>query len=75
MEPVLELHNVTKIFGSGHGAITAMDDISLRLDPDKPGIITIAGESGSGKTTMGNMVLGFLHPTSGRVVYKGNDVA
>jgi peptide/nickel transport system ATP-binding protein len=75
MEPVLELHNVTKIFGSGPGAVTAMDDISLRLDPDKPGIITIAGESGSGKTTMGNMVLGFLSPTSGKVIYKGKDVA
>ncbi len=75
MDAILELKNVTKIFGSGHNVVSAMDDISLRLDADKPGIITVAGESGSGKTTMGNMVLGFLNPTSGKVMYKGNDIA
>jgi peptide/nickel transport system ATP-binding protein len=51
-----------------------MDNISLRLNTAKPGIITIAGESGSGKTTMGNAVMGFLTPTSGQVLFKGIDV-
>jgi len=75
MSNLLELRNVTKVFGSGDKATIAMDNISLRIDTNKPGIITIAGESGSGKTTMGMAVLGFLTPTSGQVLFKGTDVA
>jgi oligopeptide/dipeptide ABC transporter ATP-binding protein len=74
MSNLLELRNVTKIYGSGEKATIAMDDISLRLDSAKPGIITVAGESGSGKTTMGMAVMGFLTPTSGQVLFKGIDL-
>jgi oligopeptide/dipeptide ABC transporter ATP-binding protein len=74
MTYLLELSNVTKIFGAGPQATVALDDVSMRLEMDKPSIITVAGESGSGKTTLGMAVLGFLLPTSGSVSYKGADL-
>ena len=39
-----------------------------------PSIVSIAGESGSGKTTMGMMVLGFFSPTKARCSIRGKDV-
>ncbi len=74
MTYLLELRNLTKIFGSGPQATVALDDVSMRLEMDKPSIITVAGESGSGKTTLGMAVMGFLSPTSGSVLYKGTDL-
>lgn len=71
MSQLLELRNVTKVF---QGGTKALDDISFSLDDDKPGIIAIAGESGSGKTTMGMMTLGFVTPTTGEVLYKGRNL-
>ena len=68
MSHLLELRNVTKEFSGG---TVALDDISFSIDADSPSIISIAGESGSGKTTMGMMVLGFLNTTKGDVFYNG----
>jgi peptide/nickel transport system ATP-binding protein len=75
MSNLLELRNVTKVYGSGEKATIAMDNISLNIDSAKPGIITVAGESGSGKTTMAMAIMGFITPTSGNVLFKGTDIA
>jgi peptide/nickel transport system ATP-binding protein len=48
--------------------------MSMALNADLPRIITVAGESGSGKTTMGMLLLGFYGPTMGQVLYKGKDL-
>ena len=74
MTPLLQLQNVTKIFGKKKSYTVALDGMSLALQEDFPYIITIAGESGSGKTTMGLLLLGFYVPTSGQVLYKGQDI-
>jgi oligopeptide/dipeptide ABC transporter ATP-binding protein len=74
MTALLELKNVTKIFGRKKSITVALDDMSLGLQEDFPYIITIAGESGSGKTTMGMLLLGFYTPTTGQVLYKGQDI-
>ncbi len=63
---LLELKNVTKEF---KGGTVALDNISYSIDASAPSIVSIAGESGSGKTTMGMMVLGFLSPSEGTVLY------
>ncbi len=79
MIPLLELRNVTKTFGGGflgRGSQTvAVDDVSFSIRPDQPSITAIAGESGSGKTTMARLLLGVTQPTEGQVFYKGKDVA
>ena len=77
MTPLLELRNVTKVFGSGvfrKKRTVALDNLSMSIYTDKPAVRAIAGESGSGKTTLGMILMGFLHPTSGSVLYQGKDM-
>lgn len=74
MGSLLKLENVTKIFGGGLGSedvTVALDDMTLDIEEGIPHIITVAGESGSGKTTMGMLMLGFYTPTEGSVLYRG----
>jgi len=73
--PLLELKNVTKIFGSKSDYTVALDGMTFALDEDFPKIVTIAGESGSGKTTMGMLMLGFYGPTMGEVLFRGQPLS
>ncbi|MDJ0993372.1 MAG: ABC transporter ATP-binding protein [Dinoroseobacter sp.] len=68
--PLLELRNVTKRYGS----VTALHPMSFTLDGEVPKIISIVGQSGSGKSTMGSLMLGFNAPTEGEVLFKGRDI-
>ncbi len=74
-EPLIELKNVTKIFGGKQEYTIALENMSLSIPEVFPKIITIAGESGSGKTTMGMLMLGFYTPTTGEVCFRGQDLA
>ena len=77
MTPLVEFRNVTKSYSRGlisRASVTALKDFSLVLDGEHPKILTIAGESGSGKTTMAMLLLGFIQPTSGQIFYKGKDI-
>src|SRR6185369_8434680 len=67
--PVLECRGLSKVFGHGPGAVTAVDDVSMAIVPGRP--IGIAGESGSGKSTLLRMMLGLEPPTSGEVRFDG----
>ncbi|MDB5059006.1 MAG: putative transporter ATP-binding protein [Chloroflexi bacterium] len=76
---LLDMRSVTKMFGGGglrrtRGTL-AVDEFSLSLPPDEPSIVAIAGESGSGKTTAAQLVLGFLTTTTGEIVYRGSPTA
>jgi peptide/nickel transport system ATP-binding protein len=78
MTPLLEFKNVTKTYTRGllsKASTTALNDVSLRLEQDKPTVLTVAGESGSGKTTLAMLLLGFTFPTSGQILYKGQDIS
>ncbi len=73
---ILELENATKIFGGGlfsSKATLAVDNVSLNIDAANPKITCIAGESGSGKTTIARMLLGLVSPTSGSMLFNGKD--
>uniref|UniRef100_A0A7C4KK29 ABC transporter ATP-binding protein n=1 Tax=Anaerolinea thermolimosa TaxID=229919 RepID=A0A7C4KK29_9CHLR len=77
MAPIIEMRNVTKVFGGPIGspkATVALDDFSFAVDSDFPHIITIAGESGSGKTTMMMLILAFYEPSAGQILYNGKDI-
>jgi oligopeptide/dipeptide ABC transporter ATP-binding protein len=74
---LLEFKNVTKVYTRGlltKTSTTALSNLSLKLDDQEPTILTIAGESGSGKTTLAMLLLGFISPTSGQILYKGQDI-
>ena len=66
---ILQIKNLTKTFDGIH----AVDDLSF--DIEKGGITALIGPNGSGKTTTFNLITGFLRPTSGKVVFKGKDIA
>src|SRR6476660_3076552 len=78
MSDLLEFKNVTKTYSRGllsRVSTTALNDISLKLETEQPTILTVAGESGSGKTTLAMLLLGFITPTSGQILYKGQDIS
>ena len=71
--PVIEVHEVTKIFELGQIRVRALRDVSLRIDTGD--LVAIMGSSGSGKSTLMN-ILGCLDiPTSGRYLIDGVDVS
>lgn len=77
MTALLELQNVTKVFGGGafnRNQTVALDSVSFSIPADRPTITAVAGESGSGKTTLARMLLGVVAPTSGQVLYNGRDL-
>jgi branched-chain amino acid transport system ATP-binding protein len=65
----LELDGVTKDFGG----LRAVSDVSFRV-PDKA-IFGLIGPNGAGKTTVFNLVTGVYQPDSGRIRFRGNDLA
>ena len=63
--PVLSVDAVTKTYGSGHTAVTAVHSASLDLADGE--FISLLGPSGSGKTTLLSMVGGLLTPSDGTI--------
>ena len=56
-----------------YGDITAVEDLSFRVDPHE--IVGLIGPNGAGKTTTLRCISGILRPTSGKVVIGGADIA
>ena len=78
---LLNIEHATKVYKVSSGflgeekKVRALNDFSIVI-PEKPAsITTIAGESGSGKTTIANLVLGFTSITSGRIKFLGKDLS
>lgn len=70
---VLEAKELTKIFGSGHTAVKAIDKVSLKVKVGD--IILIMGPSGSGKTTLISMLGSLMRPTAGIVLVDGKNIS
>jgi peptide/nickel transport system ATP-binding protein len=75
---LLKADNLTKVYNLGRifnrERIVAVNQANFSLPSNKSEIFTIAGESGSGKTTVAKMILGFAEPSEGRILYGGKDI-
>lgn len=65
-EPLLELKNICKSYGSGNAEFTVLDNINLQIKPGE--FIAIVGFSGSGKTTLISTIAGLIQPDRGQVL-------
>lgn len=69
----LEAINVTKIYGTGPTAVTAVNDVSFAIRRGE--FVGLVGPSGSGKTSMLAMLAGLLRPTHGQIIIANQDVS
>lgn len=68
----LELNNIYKTYGEGENATEVLSDINLSIEEGE--FVAIVGFTGSGKTTLVNLINGLIKPTSGKVLFKGEPV-
>ena len=69
---LLEVKNISKIYGNGEAAVHALKDVSFSVP--KGEFVAVVGESGSGKSTLLNMIGALDTPTSGKVYIDGQDI-
>ena len=68
---MLEIHNLSKIYGEGDNKVKALDNVSFSIEQGE--FVLIVGSSGSGKSTLLNMIGLLDHPTSGKIFIDGTD--
>ncbi len=72
-EPILQVQNLKKIFSrDGQGEFLAVDNVNF--DVSRGECLGLIGESGSGKSTVANMIARLLDPTEGHIFLDGEDV-
>ena len=77
--PIIETREVTRYFSVGHGSVgrgkttlKAVDGVSLSISRGRT--LALVGETGSGKTTFGRLLLGLYKPTGGDILYRGSSM-
>lgn len=63
---------LTRIYGKGENAVTAINNLDIRIDDGE--LVAITGKCGSGKTTLLNILGGLDKATGGSVCYDDNDI-
>jgi len=69
MTALLETRRVGKHFGP----LCALDDVSFAIRAGE--VVSVVGPNGAGKTTLVNLLTGLLRPTTGEVLFRGEDIA
>lgn len=69
---MIELKNVTKIYGKKKNQFVALNDVSLRIPTGVS--VAILGKSGSGKSTLMHAISGLDRPQKGQVIIDGQDI-
>ena len=72
MDYLVDVHRAGRKYPLDHREVTALDDLSLRIQPGE--FLAIAGPSGSGKSTLLNLIGCIDRPTSGRIFIDGRDI-
>jgi putative ABC transport system ATP-binding protein len=72
MNKIIDLSNITKVYGKGEARVIALKEINLNIEEGE--LVAIIGPSGSGKSTLLN-ILGYLdRPTSGEYLFMDNNI-
>lgn len=71
-EPMVQVHNVTKVYERGKQKVEVLH--GLTLDIPKGDFVALMGPSGSGKTTLLNLIGGLDKPTAGEITVGGNRI-
>ena len=78
LDEILRVEGLSKqfskknMFGSKTSVVKAVEDVSFSLHNNE--VLVIAGESGSGKTTIAKLILGAITPDSGKVIFQGEEI-
>ena len=72
-DALLQVENLKKYFMVPDGMLHAVDDVSFTLDIGET--LGVVGESGCGKSTLGKTILQLIRPTSGKIVFDGEDIS
>ncbi len=70
---LLSVDRLSTHYPAGAGTVRAVDDVSLEILAGET--VALVGESGCGKSTLGKSLMRLVDPTSGRIAFKGRDVA
>jgi len=70
--PILEVKNLKKYFKTRKGMLHAVDDVSFSIEKGRT--LGLVGESGCGKSTTGRALLRLIEPTSGEVIFNGENI-
>jgi peptide/nickel transport system ATP-binding protein len=73
MEQLLEVENLNVVYGRGKGAVHAVKEVSFQIAPGE--IFGLVGESGCGKSSLGKAIIRLVDPASGKILFKGKNVA
>ncbi len=78
MKKILQIDNLKKyyskknFFGRQLSLVKAVDDVSFSIERGQT--LVLAGESGSGKSTIAKLILHSIMPDSGRIIYDGSEI-
>jgi putative ABC transport system ATP-binding protein len=70
---LIQTENLTKIYGTGETAVTALDRVSMKVNPGE--FVAVMGPSGCGKSTLLHLLGGLDRPTDGKVTVDGTALA
>lgn len=70
--PLIQTIDLVKYFDTPRGVLHAVDKINLSIE--KGETLGVVGESGCGKSTLGRTILRLLEPTSGQILYNGENI-
>jgi oligopeptide/dipeptide ABC transporter ATP-binding protein len=72
LEPLVRAENLKMYFPTSKGVLHAVDDVSFDVYPRET--LGLVGESGCGKSTVGNVLMRLLNKTGGQIYYRGKNV-
>ena len=70
---ILTVKNIKKYFVTQQGIVKAVNGIDFSIKERE--IFGIIGESGSGKSTLAYTIVGLYKPTSGKIIYRNQDIS